>query len=542
MSRGRTVLRALVSLVLLGGLGGAGALTGVTAPATAAESSTLLCSGYTRCAHAGLSSSGYVTAGKKMYWRMFAGHNCTNYVAYRMVRSGLPNVRPWSGGGNAMYWGTANRGRTNAVPKVGAVAWWRAHARPAGSVGHVAYVERVVSPRVIVVSQDSWGGDFSWRRISRGSGSWPSGFVHLHDVPLANRTRPRVTGTARVGQVLRATPGSWSVGGTAIRYQWLADGSAVRGATGRTFTPGRAQQGRRVSVRVTASRLGYPSTSAPSARTAPLAAARISHTGPPTVTGSPQVGVELSAEPGDWAPAPVTLGYRWAADGAVIAGADGPRFTPGPTQVGRRLTVTVTGTRSGYAAASATSSATTAVLPGVITPTARSTWTGTPRLGSRLRLAAGRFVPTATGVRHQWLRADRAVPGATGPTYTVGRADLGKRIRVRTTATRRGYAAVTTLSAATSRVRTAPVVRLTARPGDGRVTLTVRVTARGVPRVAGRVRISIAGRPARDRTLHAGIARTTFTGLRGGSRTVRARYLTSTAVAGRAVARTTHVR
>jgi surface antigen len=485
-----------------------------------------------------------VTAGKKMYWRMFAGHNCTNYVAYRMVRSGMPNVRPWSGGGNAMYWGTANRRRTTTVPKVGAVAWWRAHARPAGSVGHVAYVERVVSPRVIVVSQDSWGGDFSWRRITRGSGSWPSGFVHLHDVPLANRTRPRVSGTARVGQVLRATPGTWSVASTTVRYQWLADGAVVRGATSRTFTPAHAQQGRRVSVRVTASRPGYPTTSASSARTAPLAAARITHTGAPTVTGTPQVGVELSAEAGDWAPAPVTLGYRWAADGVPIAGADGPRFTPGPAEVGRQLTVTVTGTRSGYAAVSATSPATAAVLPGVLTPTAASTWSGTPRLGSRLRLATGRFVPAATGVRHQWLRAERAVRGATGPTYTVGRADLGKRIRVRTTATRRGYAAVTTVSAATSRVRTSPVVRLTARPGRGRgrVTLTVRVTAPGVSRVAGRVRLRISGRPARYRTLHAGVARTTFTGLRGGARRVRAGYLTSSAVAGRAVARTTHVR
>jgi surface antigen len=541
MSRGRWVLRALLSLVLVCGLG-AGVLGGAAAPAAASGSSPVLCTGYARCARAGMPSAGYATAGKKMYWRMYAGHNCTNYVAYRMVRSGMPNVRPWSGGGNAMYWGTANRRRTNAVPQVGAVAWWRAGARPAGSVGHVAYVERVLSSRVIVVSQDSWSGDFSWRRISRGSGLWPSGFVHLHDVPLANRARPRVTGTARVGQVLRAAPGSWSVGGARFGYQWLADGAVVRGATGRTFTPSGAQQGRRVSVRVTASRLGYPTTTALSGRTTALAAARITHTGTPALNGTPQVGVELSAEPGAWSPAPVTLTYRWAADGVAIEGADDPSYTPGPSQVGRRLTVTVTGSRQGYAAVRATSPASVAVLPGVLIPTATPSPQGTPRPGSRLRLAAVRFAPAATGLRRQWLRAGRPVPGATGPTYTVRGADLGRRLRVRTTATRRGYAAVTTVSAPTSPVRTRPVVRLTARPGEGRVTLTVAVTAPGVSRVTGRVRISIAGRPARVRVLHRGVARTTFTGLHGGARRVRARYLLTSTVSAGAVARTTHVR
>ena len=61
-----------------------------------------------------------------MYWRMYGGHNCTNYAAYRMVKAGLPNTRPWSGGGNATYWGTSMKSLTNATPRVGAVAWWKA--------------------------------------------------------------------------------------------------------------------------------------------------------------------------------------------------------------------------------------------------------------------------------------------------------------------------------------------------------------------------------------------------------------------------------
>ncbi len=53
---------------------------------------------------------------------------------------------------------------TNGTPSVGAIAWWRAGVKPAGSAGHVGYVEKVVSADEIIVSQDSWNGDFSWTR------------------------------------------------------------------------------------------------------------------------------------------------------------------------------------------------------------------------------------------------------------------------------------------------------------------------------------------------------------------------------------------
>ena len=111
----------------------------------------------------------------------------------------MPNVRPWSGGGNAEFWGTSNAGITDQTPTVGAVAWWRANASPAGSAGHVGYIERVVSPTEIIVSMDWWGGDFTWARIIKGGGSWPSGFIHFNDRTLTSTAAPVVSGTPRVG-------------------------------------------------------------------------------------------------------------------------------------------------------------------------------------------------------------------------------------------------------------------------------------------------------------------------------------------------------
>ena len=142
-----------------------------------ARSMSLLCSGYTACASKGMGNGGYQAVNDQMFWRMYSGHNCTNYAAYRMVHSGLPNSRPWSGEGNASNWGHAMASITDGVPTVGAVAWYDKYVRPAGSAGHVAYVERVISPDEIIISQDSWGGDFSWARITKTSG--PVSYTHL---------------------------------------------------------------------------------------------------------------------------------------------------------------------------------------------------------------------------------------------------------------------------------------------------------------------------------------------------------------------------
>lgn len=151
----------------------------------AVASSSYLCTGYDSCAAHGYSHAGYKQAAKNQYWRMYGGHNCTNYAAYRMVKAGLPNTRPWSGTGNAYNWGPANPKIRDATAAVGAVAWWKANVKGAGSLGHVAYVERIVSADEIIISEDSWGGNFHWRHVRRSSG-WPSGFLHFQ--PAAARS------------------------------------------------------------------------------------------------------------------------------------------------------------------------------------------------------------------------------------------------------------------------------------------------------------------------------------------------------------------
>jgi surface antigen len=523
------------ALLLLSGLG----LVVTTTPASA--TATLLCASYSGCAKAGMSNADYASANRTMYWRMYSGHNCTNYVAYRLVQSGLPDTRPWSGGGNASNWGPSNPEITNSVPAVGAVAWWAANVRPAGSAGHVAYVEQVISPDEIIVSQDSWGGDFSWARITRAGGSWPSGFIHFNDVKLVNTVKPTVAGTARVGQQLTATPGAWSQAGVALQYQWRADGVPIPGASGPSLTVDLAQQGTKIAVRVQAVKPGYSVARAFSPKTPTVAPGVISNTGLPMISGTPKVDSTLSASSGTWFPQPTTLTYQWTADGQPIDGATATTLTPGPDLVGKAIAVTVTAAKDGYVDVPAAAVATAPVAPGTITVTGAPTITGTPKLGQTLRLDTGRFTPADATVSVQWLRAGVPVEGGTGSTYELTAADLGSRISAVVTLTKAGYTTETPQAAPTGLVRTIPTMTVDTTSRNGRVRVVIRVTAPGVAPVTGTVVVSSHGKVAQQLTMTRGRVGTTLTGLRPGMRSFTVRFLQTDTVGHAALRKTVRI-
>lgn len=93
-------------------------------------------------------------------------------------------------------------------------------------------------------------------------------------------------------------------------------------------------------------------------------------TSKPTINGSPVVGSTLTANPGSWGPAPVTLAYQWNRDGVAIPNATSSTYPVSSADVGARLTVTVTGTKTGYTTAARTSDPTSAVTAPTAPPPA----------------------------------------------------------------------------------------------------------------------------------------------------------------------------
>ncbi|RKT77661.1 CHAP domain-containing protein [Terracoccus luteus] len=146
---------------------------------SAAREWIVLCTGFSGCNAAGRGNAGYESVYRQSFWSQYSGHNCTNYVAYRLIRNGMSATRPAGAKGYARDWGVNMASQTNDTPAVGSVAWWDTSF---SSSGHVAYVEQVISNDQVIISEDNWGGDFRWRTVSRDGGRWPQGFIHLKDV------------------------------------------------------------------------------------------------------------------------------------------------------------------------------------------------------------------------------------------------------------------------------------------------------------------------------------------------------------------------
>jgi hypothetical protein len=332
------------------------------------------------------------------------------------------------------------------------VAWWRAYSSPAGSAGHVGYVERVVSPTEIIVSMDWWGGDFTWARIIKGGGSWPSGFIHFNDRSMSTTAAPVVTGTAQVGATLTSSAATFSPDPSSVTYQWRADGIDIPGATGQSLELAPAQVGRRITVRATATKTAYPTTSSTSLPTTAVAAGVLTGTAAPVVKGATRVGATLSATAATWTPAGSSVSYQWRADGVDLAGATGQSLLLRPAQQGRRITVRATAVEPGYATASSTSAPTAPVDPEVLTNTAAPSVVGTPVVEEVLTADPGTWLPAPGRLHYQWLANGRVVTGATAPTLTTTPELVGKTVSVRVTAHKWGYDPVRAKAAPTSAI------------------------------------------------------------------------------------------
>ena len=112
---------------------------------------------------------------------------------------------------------------------------------------------------------------------------------------------------------------------------------------------------------VTGSKSGYVAAAKTSAATATVARGSLTPTPTPKITGIAKVGYTLKAAPGTWGPAPVTLKYQWRVNGAAISGASGTSYKIAAGAAGKKITVTVTGSKSGYYSAARTSTATALV-------------------------------------------------------------------------------------------------------------------------------------------------------------------------------------
>ncbi len=199
-----------------------------------------------------------------------------------------------------------------------------------------------------------------------------------------NLSPPSVSGSLVSGQLLTASPGSWS-GSPAptFTYQWQrCDGGgancvAISLATASTYTLTGADVGSTIRVTVTATNTAGSAGPVSATATPVVTAAAVApmNLSPPSVSGSLVSGQVLTASPGSWSGSPApTFTYQWqrcdggGANCVAISLATASTYTLTGADVGSTIRVTVTATNTA-GSAGPVSSAATGVVTAVLAPT-----------------------------------------------------------------------------------------------------------------------------------------------------------------------------
>lgn len=290
----------------------------------------------------------------------------------------------------------------------------------------------------LTVAVTSTGND------STGATSIVSVTVDGTATPLISSATPTWSGSTVVGRTVTASPGTWTPGAE-FTYDWRIDGVST-GLTGQSYSIPPTDVGRSLTVAVTGRKSGY------------LPATRLS-TGSSVAPGTflpgivsstpPVVGENAVASVAGW-PAEVMTKYQWYANDVAMAGATSASFNVPATLLGTTVRVVVTGTRPGYTAASATSTAARVTAAQFSAATPRIT--GAARVGKTLKTTVGPWSPRPS-YRYQWYANGKKITSkGTKSSFKLTSKQKGKRITVRVTAQKVGYATAAKTSKPTKKV------------------------------------------------------------------------------------------
>lgn len=168
----------------------------------------------------------------------------------------------------------------------------------------------------------------------------------------------------------------------------------------------------------------------------------------PTLAGKMKLGETLTGATGSWAPSGVTLSLQWMRNGVPIPAATKPAYRVIAADLGTSLSLSVTGSKTGFTSVTRASAA-KSVPVGAFTTTAAPVLSGTLKVGGTLTAAVRTWKPAAA-LTLQWKRNGVAIPNATRSAYTLLAGDVGAAITVSATGSAPGYAPVTMTSAATT--------------------------------------------------------------------------------------------
>jgi hypothetical protein len=283
--------------------------------------------------------------------------------------------------------------------------------------------------------------------------------------PPANVALPTISGSAVRGQTLTATSGSWS-GDAPITfaYHWRrcnASGAGcadIGGATGTTYVVADADVGATLRVRVDATNSAGAGSAVSNATAKVVSSTAPVNTGEPRINGAAREGETLTATNGSWSSGTsVSYTYQWVRCGSGGGASDGSNctFISGGTSssyrlqaadVGSRMRIRVTAANSTGKQTVASNATSAVAASGVPVSKGQPAVSGTPTQGQTLSASSGAWSGTQPiRIAYQWVRCGSdggapdgsncaAIANAKSSAYAVTADDLGRRLRVRVTA------------------------------------------------------------------------------------------------------------
>lgn len=170
------------------------------------------------------------------------------------------------------------------------------------------------------------------------------------------------------------------------------------------------------------------------------------------ITGAARLHGGLTVVPGAWNVTGGRESYVWLRDGQPIAGATSKTYRLTTADLGHRIQVATTFSKSGYFNRVVTTASTAMITGGRITATELNIagYTGHPTPANTLSVDLSLWAPIGLTLTYTWKAGTRVV--GRDATYTPQVTDADKKITVTVTGSAPGYTSVTKTSAATTTV------------------------------------------------------------------------------------------
>jgi hypothetical protein len=188
------------------------------------------------------------------------------------------------------------------------------------------------------------GSDTYQRAVVQVSGSRP-----VQSLPAASAPAGKPT----VGRTISAPADATADPKATLRYQWLRGTAAIAGATGSRYKVRAVDVRKKLKVRVTVNRPGWPNTYV-STSTATVAK-RALKVGKVRIAGKVKVGQRLTAQTPGWRPRSVKFRYRWLRNGHAMRGATKAHYKIRKADRRKVIKVRVTAKKRSYLSVTKTS-------------------------------------------------------------------------------------------------------------------------------------------------------------------------------------------